>query len=258
MKKFIRRIAVLFVLLFQINAHAIFGVGDVVWDPGNYVANYTSSLNSVKNYSQTLLNYKKQLDQYVLQGKQAEDLVKNTRSMVKDPKLADFLGESARVQAAIKATNGVENALKQNGTMAETIKSLYGASGKSPKTFAEDVAARRTAGNQYLNQTMTSYENSNKTLQDSVADLNTVSGTLKSQPGTNELLVALNKTIGITVGQNNALIEATQVQKLQTAKKLAEDDKSEQYKEYANARYNERKANFERDLKESQKVIQHP
>lgn len=207
----------------NVTSAAAGGVTGIVFDPTNFSQNIITA-------AKTTATYIKQLEQYATQLNQLRLLNSNSLLRLVDPKIAEVAGELNRVAQAVAAAKNLEAAIGKSGSMATDLKALYGATSMSPADFAANIAQRRAAGDKMMERTMTAYKSNNEVVKDSAASLTAIAKTITGAEGTNQLLQGLNKSVMVMVQQNNALLEATQLQNIKTGKELADQDRNEQGK----------------------------
>lgn len=75
----------LFLMTFMMTAptHAIFGMGDIVYDPSNFAQNITSAISEVTQELKQVKQYTTQLRELMVAKQQLDDMVQNTQQLTK-------------------------------------------------------------------------------------------------------------------------------------------------------------------------------
>ncbi|NOU20754.1 MAG: hypothetical protein HOO93_03025, partial [Methyloglobulus sp.] len=73
----------LFLMTFTLTepAHAIFGVGDIVYDPSNFAQNITAAISEVTQELKQVEQYNTQLRELMTAKQQLDDMVQNSKQL---------------------------------------------------------------------------------------------------------------------------------------------------------------------------------
>ncbi|MDO9187780.1 MAG: P-type conjugative transfer protein TrbJ [Bacteroidia bacterium] len=110
--KHLRVLLSLSILTITTPAHAIFGVGDIVYDPTNFIQNITSAVSEVTQELKQVEQYTAQLRELMVAKQQLDDMRQNTQQ------LTNFNWDDAQGTLAqlLSATNTIDQYKNQLGS----------------------------------------------------------------------------------------------------------------------------------------------
>jgi type IV secretion system protein TrbJ len=79
--KTLQRLLFLMTFMMTAPAHAIFGMGDIVYDPSNFAQNITSAISEVTQELKQVKQYTTQLRELMVAKQQLDDMVQNTKQL---------------------------------------------------------------------------------------------------------------------------------------------------------------------------------
>ena len=81
--KRLQRLLFLMTLMMTAPAHAIFGMGDIVYDPGNFAQNVTSAISEVTQELKQVEQYTTQLKELMVAKQQLDDMLQNSQQLAR-------------------------------------------------------------------------------------------------------------------------------------------------------------------------------
>jgi P-type conjugative transfer protein TrbJ len=110
--KHLRVLMTLSILSLTTPAHAIFGVGDIVYDPTNFIQNITSAVSEVTQELKQVEQYTTQLRELMVAKQQLDDMMQNTKQ------LTSFNWDNAQgtLSQLLSATNTIDQYKNQLGS----------------------------------------------------------------------------------------------------------------------------------------------
>jgi P-type conjugative transfer protein TrbJ len=199
----------------------------VVFDPANFV--------------QTTITAIKQVAAYALQIKQWEEIIKSNMA-----KLADLEGILSMEMAGgiasslLGYTTQLEDTLKDGLQVADTLKSWYGASKKSPEEFMKSLAKQKASGDQRVSTLLDHFQATGAAIQESHTSLQKIGNNLSKINGPTEGLQAVAASIGILVKQQSSIMSFMQLEILDKAQDQAKKNQSIEGHEVWEANYKKR------------------
>jgi type IV secretion system protein TrbJ len=217
-------------------ARALFGVGDIVFDPINNVSNIITAVKTTAAYAQQLLDYQEMLKANLAKLQGLPDILGNELA----------LGISMSLQGY---GDQLLEKLKDNLEVAETLKSWYGASKKSPEEFIRQLAKQKEAGDQRVSTLMDHYQANGAAIQGANSSLQKLGESLATLNGPTEGLQAVAAAVGILVKQQNSMLSMMQMDTLQKAEDQAKRNGAIDADRFQEDGYKKRKAALELFLK---------
>lgn len=179
------------------------------------------------NLVQTAMTARHQVMAYALQIKQWQEFILTNRAKLKN--LQGMMGgEMASAIAATLLGNAgeLEKTLKDGMEIADTLKSWYGASKKSPQEFLDTLAKQQKAGDKKVETWMAAYQSNGAAIQEAHKSFMEVAQQIKAIGGPTEGLQALTASVGILVKQNASIMGIQQLETLDRAEEQAKKNQS--------------------------------
>jgi P-type conjugative transfer protein TrbJ len=79
--KTLQRLFFLMIFTMATPAHAIFGMGDIVYDPSNFAQNITAAISEVTQELKQVEQYTTQLRELMTAKQQLDDMLQNTKQL---------------------------------------------------------------------------------------------------------------------------------------------------------------------------------
>jgi conjugal transfer/entry exclusion protein len=235
-KKFMKSVALsITALIFMTSSPAHAYVLPVI-DFGNIVQTTITAVEQVESMAQQYLDYEEMLKANMAKLKNLDGLMKNETDLAIVASLLGYAGQ-------------LEDKLKDGKEIADTLKSWYGASNKSPEEFIRQLAKQKEAGDQRVQTLMDHYQANGAAIQEANKSLQTVGESIKDINGPTEGLQAVASSIAILVRQNNSMLSMMQMDTLQKAEDQAKKNGSIEDDKKKTGEYDKRKAALELYLK---------
>jgi type IV secretion system protein TrbJ len=202
------------------------------------------------NIVQTTITAIEAVAQTALQYEQYYEQIKSNLAKLEGLE-AVLAGEVAGGIAATFQGNAdmLTDALKDGKEVAETLKSWYGASNKSPEEFLRQLAKQKAAGDQKVVTLLDHYQSTGATIQETHASLQKMNSSIKNINGPTEGLQAVAAAVGILARQNSAMLNMMQMDTLQKAEDQAKRNGAIDADRFQEDGYKKRKAALELFLK---------
>ena len=220
--------------LFSLKSFAVLPVVDF----GNITQTTISAIKTTASYAQQLLDYEQMLKANLAKLKGLPDVLGNELA----------LGISMSLQGY---SDQLLEKLKDNLEVADTLKSWYGASKKSPEDFIRQLAKQKEAGDQRVSTLMDHFQANGAAIQGANASLQKLGESLETLNGPTEGLQAVAASIGILVKQQNSMLSMMQMDTLQKAEEQAKRNGQLDEKANIDDAYKKRAAELELFLKSS-------
>jgi len=110
--KTLQKIVLLMTFMLTAPAHAIFGMGDIVYDPSNFAQNITTAISEVTQELKQVEQYTTQLRELMTAKQQLDDMMQNTKQ------LTQFNWDDAQgtITQLLGITNTIDNYKNQLGS----------------------------------------------------------------------------------------------------------------------------------------------
>lgn len=167
-----------------------------VFDPTNFVQNYTSAVAAVKQE----ITAAKQLIQ---ETQSAINMAKSVKSIVNLEGIAQ-VKEALNLYKQLKAVDSrLENDFQQSADLTERISAKYGASGMS---WSDYLNSRSQLEKQQRDTAAQRYRAINASLEQTAQQRQAIVSKLGSVQGQTEAMQALGASIDVLIGQNQQII----------------------------------------------------
>jgi P-type conjugative transfer protein TrbJ len=184
-------------------AWAIFGVGDVVFDPGNYVENVLNVLKSIKQVAQQAQAYRAQLMQLKMQVRMIKSWGDNMRGAVDPSSLIYDIQNMQRLHRQLGRMYG--NLSELAGVVKDTSRKMAA----SDTTYKEYQKMRATAAKRGNQQAQASIQHDTRVMQSVKHNYSALRETERQIPasaGIQQSLKTMNANLLIIARQNNQLL----------------------------------------------------
>lgn len=179
------------------------------------------------NLPQTTITALKQVAAYTLQIKQWEETIKSNMAKLKDLESIQSNETAFGIAASLLGySTQLEDTLKDGMTVAETFKSWYGASKKSPEEFMRVLAKERAAGDQRVGTLLDHYQANGAAIQEAHTSLQKISAAVKDVNGPTEGLQAVVASLGVLIKQQSSMMSLAQLDTLDKAQQEAKKNQS--------------------------------
>ncbi|MFC5550215.1 hypothetical protein [Massilia aerilata] len=177
-------------------ASALFGIGDITFDPTNWIQNNSAALAGVRNE----VNTAKALIQ---QTQAAINMAKSVKAITDMDRLAQ-VKEALGLYKQLQSVDGrLENDFQQSAELTERVKAKYGASNMS---WEEYVTSRDQLELQQRETSAQRYRAINASMQQTASQRQAIVNRLNTVGGQTEAIQALGASIDVLIGQNQQII----------------------------------------------------
>lgn len=192
-------------------------------DASAYVVPVIDAANLVPNFTTAY----KQIAAYILQIKQWEETIKTNMAKLSDLESIQSNEMASGIAASLLGyATQLEDTLKDGMPVADTLKSWYGASKKSPEEFMRILAKERASGDQRVGTLLDHYQANGAAIQEAHASLQKISASVKGINGPTEGLQAVVASLGILIKQQSSLMSLAQLDTLDKAQQEAKKNQS--------------------------------